>query len=429
MNLRPLLFAAVGAALLAGCKKEFDTPPVRNVPVGAALTVAQLRAQLPPGAPSRKFVGDSSVYAVVTADEQNGNLYKNVYVQDHTGAIQLRLLNSGGLYQGDSIRIYLRGTRLSLYQGMMQLDSVDVDNNIIKQATGIQKVPQDVTIDQVTPAMQGKLVRVTGVEFALSEIGQTYADAVNQVTVNRLLSDCNTELIVRTSGYANFANQQLPTGKGSIVGVVGQFGTTNPDMQLFIRNINEVQLNGTDRCDPLPTLCAPAASVQQDFATTTSNVDISNLACWNNAPQVGTRRWRGRDVSGNLCASASAVGSSAASDVQWLITPPVTVTPSTTLSFRSQRQFDAPGHTAPLAVFISTNYTISNLSNATWIPVPAPIASELTADGAWIASGAIGIASLLPPGYNGGFVVGFRYTGSGPNGQTMRINIDDVVIQ
>jgi hypothetical protein len=428
MNLRPLLFAASAAALLAGCKKEFDSPPVRTIPVGDVLTVAQLRAQLPAGAPSRKFVGDSSVYAVVTADEQNGNLYKNVYVQDQTGAIQLRLVNSGGLYQGDSIRIYLRGTRLSLYQGMMQLDSVDVDNNVIKQATGIQKVPQDVTIDQVTPAMQGKLVRVTGVEFALSEIGQTYADAVNQITVNRLLSDCNTELIVRTSGYANFANQQLPTGKGSIVGVVGQFGTTNPDMQLFIRNINEVQLNDADRCDPLPTLCPPAASVQQDFATTTSNVDISNLACWINAPQVGTRRWRGYTASGNLCAQATAFQSSASTDITWLISPPVTYGAGMTLSFRSQRGFGVPGHD-PFAVMISTNYNIANLATANWVNVPCAYATPATADQVWVDSGSIDLSTALPAGFSGSFVIGFRYTGSGTNGQTTNFRIDDVVIQ
>jgi hypothetical protein len=133
MDLRLTAAFAATVLLIAGCKKEFDTPPVRTLPTGSVLTVQQLRDLLPAGTQQRRFTGDSSVFAVVTADEQNGNLYKNVYVQDHTGAIQLRLVNSGGLYQGDSIRIYLPGTTLSLYQGMMQLDSVDVDNNVVKQ--------------------------------------------------------------------------------------------------------------------------------------------------------------------------------------------------------------------------------------------------------------------------------------------------------
>jgi hypothetical protein len=428
MDLRLTAAFAATVLLIAGCKKEFDTPPVRTLPTGSVLTVQELRDLLPAGVQQRRFTGDSSVFAVVTADEQNGNLYKNVYVQDHTGAIQLRLVNSGGLYQGDSIRIYLPGTKLSLYQGMMQLDSVDVDNNVVKQATGVVKLPQDVTIDQVTPAMQGKLVRVTGVEFALSEIGQTYADAVSQTTVNRYLSDCNNELIVRTSGYADFAGDQLPTGKGSIIGVVGQFGTTNPDMQLFIRNINEVLLNDPDRCDPLPTLCDATTSVDEDFATTTSNVDITNLDCWINAPQVGTRRWRGYSVSGDLCAQATAFQSSNASDITWLISPPVTYAPGKTLSFRTQRGFGVAGHD-PFAVMISTNYNIANLATANWQNVPCSYATPATADQVWVNSGTVDLGTVLPVGYSGPFVIGFRYTGSGPNAQTTNFRVDDVIIE
>jgi len=427
MNLRLTAMIAAIIVLAAACKKEYDTPPVRTLPTGSVLTVQQLRDLLPAGVQQRRFLGDSSVFAVVTADEQNGNLYKNVYVQDHTGAIQLRLVNSGGLYQGDSIRIYLPGTKLSLYQGMHQLDSVDVDNNVVKQATGIVKVPQDVTIEQVTPAMQGKLVRVTGVEFALSDIGQTYADAVNQATVNRYLTNCSSDLIVRTSGYANFAGSQLPTGKGSIVGVVGQFGTTDPDMQLFIRDINEVQLTSPDRCDPLPELCPATVNVNQNFASAVMNIDFAQN-CWINTPQTGTRVWRGYLVGTDMAVQATSFGSSNGTDVAWLITPVVTYTPGITLSFRSQRGFGVAGHEA-LSVQIATNYDLTNLATANWVTLPAAVAGSTVADQQWVASGDVDLGSVLPAGYTGSFVIGFKYTGSGPNGQTTNIRIDDVVIQ
>ena len=61
----------------------------------------------------------------MNSDENDGNFYKNVYVQDATGGLCLRLLNSGGLYIGDSIRIYLPGTVLAPYNGLMQLDSCE----------------------------------------------------------------------------------------------------------------------------------------------------------------------------------------------------------------------------------------------------------------------------------------------------------------
>lgn len=425
MNLRTAVLTLAVAVLAVACKKEFDSPPERTLPVGAVLTVAELRA-LFTGTPVH-FDTDRSVYAVVTADEQNGNLYKNIYIQDHTGAIVMRLLNSGGLYQGDSIRIYLPGTVLGVYAGMMQLDSVDVDNNVVKQATQVAKAPELVTLAQITPAMQGRLVRIDGVEFPVAEIGQTYADATNQSTINRNLTDCSTSVLVRTSGYANFAGQQLPSGNGSFVGVVGQF---NSDMQLFIRNVNEVQLFSIeDRCEPLPTLCDPTASVNESFATSVSNVNI-NLECWVNTPQAGDRVWRGYTITAdnNMTAQATAYGSSNGSDIAWMITPVVNYVPGMALTFRSQRGFGVAGHDA-LAVFVSTDYNIANLSSANWTALPAALANASTPDQVWVTSGSVDLGASLPAGYSGPFVIGFRYTGSDPNGQTTNVRIDDVDIQ
>jgi hypothetical protein len=434
------LFLAIGITFLAGCKKELDAPPVPTLPVGEVLTVQQLRALLPVEVQVKRFVGDSSVFAVVTADEQNGNQYKNVYVQDHTAAIQLRLQNSGGLYQGDSIRIYLRGTVLSRYQGMLQLDSVDVDNNIVKQATQVAKAPLQLTLHQLDSIwnsvggqefLQAKLIKVNDVEFAMGEacFGATYADAIGQNTINRMLTDCDEELIVRTSGYANFAGQQLPTGHGSITGVLGQF---LDDAQLFIRDINEVQLNNADRCAPCPMPCPPVQGVNENFSLAVANVDIiagthTTDTCWQNQPTVGSRLWRGYSVSGDMAAQATAFGSSNAQDITWLVTPPVTYSSGMTLSFRSQRGFGVASHD-PFALFISTNYLISPAS-ATWTPVTSTYATPATADQVWVQSGNIDLGQFLPAGFSGSFVIGFRYTGSDPGGQTTNFRIDDVVIQ
>ncbi|MFZ1692122.1 MAG: DUF5689 domain-containing protein [Flavobacteriales bacterium] len=431
--IRNLAIALSSAALLilVGCEKELDSPPVRTLPTGQVMTVAELRA-LYTGV-SHTFTGDSSVYAVVTADEESGNLYKNVYVQDHTGAIVLRLINSGGLYQGDSIRIYLPGTILGAYNGLLQLDNVDVDNNVVKQAAGVQKQPQVVTIAEInttySPAwshpLQAKLVRLEGVEFAVSEAcnGLTYADAASQATVNRTLTDCSGTLLVRNSGYSNFAGQQLPSGAGSMVAVVGQF---NDDMQLFIRKVSDVQMND-DRCAPCPQPCDGVSSLVQDFSTAVTNVDFV-VDCWNNQAQVGSRFWRGTSVSGNMAVQATSFGSGNASDVSWLITAPVNFQPGMLLSFRSQRGFGVAGHD-PFALFVSTNYTGLNLATATWTPLTCDYATPSTADQVWVNSGPVDLSTALPMGFSGSFVVGFRYTGSGSGGQTTNFRIDDVAIQ
>lgn len=416
-------FAALAVLLLAACKKEWDSPPARTIPVGSVLTVAELRA-LYQGTPVR-FTEDKSVYAVVTADESNGNLYKEVYVQDHTAAINLRLPFPGGLYVGDSVRIYLPGTILGSYNGMLQLDSVDVDNNVFKQATQVFKEPELVTIAQITPAMQARLIRLDSVEFIVSELGLTYADAAGQLSENRTLTDCdNNTILVRTSGYCDFAGQQVAQGNGSFVGVVGQF---NSDMQLYIRNLAEVDLDGA-RCTGVPDPpCTAVPTVNEDFNTLLDNVDI-DLDCWNNVAQTGTRVWRGDIYQSEIYAQATAFQSTNATDVSWLISPPVEFSAGKTLSFQTQKAFGVSGHDA-FAVFISTDFTGNNVATATWNPISCPYATSSTSDFVWVQSGTVLLDGYLPQGYTGDFVIGFRYTGSGPSGQTTNYRVDNVVIQ
>jgi len=430
MNIRIILLGIAAMVTVVACKKEYDAPPVRTIPVGQILTVAGLRG-LYDGVPVH-FGGDSSVYAVVTADEQNGNLYKNIYVQDHTGAIILRLLNSGGLYQGDSIRIYLPGCVLSNYRGMLQLDSVDVDNNTVKQATGVVKLPQVVSIAQInqvyTPywahPLQGKLIKLEGVQFVDGEAGTaTWADAVGQTTVNRTLQDCNGgTVIVRNSGFSNFAADTLPQGKGSFIGVLGSFDATS---QLFVRDVNEAQMTGP-RCGE--SSCIPEASLSEGFGSVVDGAEL-NIECWLNILIGGSGNWKGV-VSGSEFFAEAKPPSFSPNEI-WLISPPVQYTPGMALNFKTALgtvwQHDG------LSVMITTNTNLNNgtdVTNATWTPITgATLASNGSTISTWILSGAIGLNSYLSDGDN--FRIGFKYVGNGTSGanQATRFRIDDVTIQ
>ncbi|MEO8066116.1 MAG: DUF5689 domain-containing protein [Flavobacteriales bacterium] len=436
------LFIAFGAvALLASCEKEFDAPPVASIPNGSTVSIGQLRAMLKDaqdlGVPSIGFTAPMSVYGTVTADEQNGNLYKNVYIQDAGQAINVRLKAGGGVYQGDRIRIYLPGTRLGVYNGVIQLDSVDADLNIVKQSTMNVVEPLELTIAELNvprldsnffDTLQSVLIRLQDVEFIQDEAcnGLPYADAIGQQSIDRNISDCNGSVIVRSSGYANFANAPVAAGNGTFTGIVGQYNGTN---QLVIRNIAEVAMFG-DRCDPCPLPfqpCAPAPGVQQDFATVTNNVNI-DLACWfNGSTSTDLRVWRGSAFGSELYAQGSAYTSTATSTVSWLVSPNVQASGTNTLQFKTQRAFGDAGHD-PFALFICTNFDGTNLATATWTPVASTYAVDGTADFVWVDSGVIQLNGYLPNGYTGGLVVAFRYTGSGPNNQDTNFRVDDVQI-
>ena len=360
------LFTLAGLALLivtSACKREYDSPPEKTLPVGQVLSLQELR-NLFVSEPVR-FEEDYSVYAVVTADETSGNLYRNIYVQDDSAAINLRLQNPGGLYEGDRIRIYLPGTVLSKYQGMLQLDSVDVDRNVVKQETNVHVEPLNVTINEITPDIQGRLIRLHDVEFALNSMCQTYADAVNQTSEDRILTNCDGEtVVVRTSGYANFANQMIPSGHGSIVAVVGQF---NNNMQLTIRNVDEVNLNG-DRC-------TQGLNCEDIYFYKNFNDGSITSGGWKNYVVTSDpvqHNWTTSSAGSNnpdeiYAAVSGHNGNQTYSNTElWLISPSVDLSNAETpgLSFMNAKNYPGPA----LQLMISTDYdgTSDPTTQGTW---------------------------------------------------------------
>lgn len=419
---KTIFFFGLSIFFVTSCvKKEWDEPPVAAIPVGQLLTVQDLVDTF--NNVPIKFDQDYSLFGVITADDKSGNLYRNFYLQDNTGAILLRTLFSGGLAEGDSVRVALKGVTLTQFSGLMQLDSVNVDKNVIKQATQKFVQPQIVTLEQALndPTLIAKLIKIENVEFATSDLGSTFANAAQLQTQNRNLVDCNgNTIIVRTSGYANFANTVVPPGSGSLVAILGNFNTTR---QLYIRRVSDLEMTG-ERCTGGPVVCDPVASVSEDFSTAVNNIDIS-LACWSNMATVGGRVWRGSQntTTGNLSAQANSFSSGEANET-WLVSPPVQANGANNLSFESQMVFWT--HSG-LTVWLSINYEGGNPNGASWMQIPATIAGESSGT-AWIQSGTIPLSMSMPQGYSGTFRVGFKYNGNGTTAQTGTFRIDNVSI-
>lgn len=409
-NFRTAVLVLALAVVAVACKKEFDTPPERILPVGSVLTIAELKA-LYTGTRVR-FTEPKSVFAVVTADETDGNFYKTISVQDRTGGLTLRLQNSGGLYIGDSIRIYLPGTVLAPYRGLMQLDSIDVDNNIVKQATLVNVAPIDVELTDLTleamDTLQSRLIRVNNVEFATAEVvSGTWADAVNQSSVSRTLEDCalNT-VILRTSGFANYAGNPLPTGKGSIICIAGVYDT---DVQLTNRSMTGVNMNGP-RCPG------------QELPFFSKNFADQNLTSggWTQHALIGTTIWGVQDLgsSGNFYAYINNFQQGASEN--WYISPAIDITSLSTpkLSFRNACRFTGP----LLEVLVSTTYDGTSAPNLPdWTPL-SPALDTNAAQYVWTESGLLDISAFS----SSNFRVAFRYLGDNGNGRGWEI--DDIKI-
>jgi hypothetical protein len=381
------------------CDKEFDTPPIKELPTGNIITIADLRAMWV--TEDVKITDDISLYAVVTMDEQTGNIYKESYIQDATGAINLRLQSSGGLYEGDSVRVYLKGTIVSKYNQMMQLDSVDVDNNIIKQATQHNRTPELISdISQITAAHQAKLIRLENVQFNSAELGQTYADAANQQSMNHMLEDAaGNQIIVRTSGYANFADDTIPSLNGSFIGVVSQY---NNDLQLLIRDPNELNF----------TNARAQIKYFSDQSITSGGWTVQNI--------VGSVNWTTSDAgsTGNFYGVITNTSSNLICET-WYISPSTNLSASTApfFSFRSATFSSNPD----LEIYVSTDYDgVSLPATATWTLL-SPILSS--GSWSWTSSGNIDLSSYMQPSV----YVAFKYTGTGSAWTTWEI--DDLNIK
>lgn len=417
-------FCSIPIALVVmnySCKKKYDAPPQQVIPSGNPTTIAALKAIYP--GHDTTFKSDINLYCTVIADETSGNFYKESYVRDATGAIHLRLVASGGLYVGDSIRINLKGATLTQYQGVLQLDSINVDKMVAKQKTGLNPSPLTLSITQINDTYLSQLIRLNNVEFIPSDRNQYFADATNQQSLNRTITDCNNhQIIVRTSGYANFANQKTPSGNGSIIAIVGKYGG---QYQLYIRNYNEVQMNNPN-CGAIPS-----TTLNETFSAVTPGANI-NLIGWANVNANGTSAyWKGDNsfVSGNPTALATLYNISSGDDTLYLITPTMQATGTTqNLSFDVGMKYFKPSQPNKLTVHISKNYTSGPPSTASWTTVTGFSIPTGNTTG-MVNAGSVDLMPILGSGYTGTFRVMFKHYGSKTASLTTNVYIDNVKIQ
>jgi hypothetical protein len=335
-----LMISGAFTLFLASCvKQDFDEPPPITIPVGEIVSLTELRAMFTGQSIKFETGTVSSTFAIVVGDETSGNIYRNSYVQDTAVGINLRLNNPGGLYQGDSIRIFLEGLILSDFNGTLQLDSVDVDKNVIKIETGVHVEPKTVTIPELaTNAYNSQLIKLENVEF--KNPNNTWSDPVGLTSQNRWLMDqAGNEVIVRTSGYANFAGLPLPTGNGTFIAIAGKY---NNDIQLYVRDVSEIDLSG-NRYNLLV----------EDFA--------SDLGSFKAHSVFGNQVWTWATY-GNGCALISGYeNGSRFENEDWLVSPEISLENQESVFMMFREAINYSTIISNMTVWVSSDYDGTSL--------------------------------------------------------------------
>ena len=435
-----LTFAAIvlmtSATMLTSCKKDFDNPPGASDPnIVANTSIKALKAMhTTPGAYDY-ISGDVIISGVVTANDKSGNFYKQLWIQDSTGGLQV-LLDAASLFGtypvGRRVFIKAQGLTISDYNGTMELGiksnvsglpSLEgipgalISQYVIGGSLNNPVVPIVVTLSQLTTNMQdrylGSLIQLDGYEF--SDTTATYSDtSVYKSTTNRDIKSCTgPSVIVRTSAYANFAGQRVASGNGSIVAIYTTFGSTK---QLIIRDTADVMFHN------------PRCSIfEETFSSIGANSATLVLPGWKNIAEVGGALYQNAVFGSGptKAAKITAFSTGAATVTSWLISPAISLAGITSpkLTFTTSAGFPSAS-TPSFKVYVSTTYNGGNNPSAFFTTaLPAAIATPATGFSPFLSSGVIDLSA-----YAGQTIyLGWRYDGSDPT-KTATYELDDIKV-
>jgi hypothetical protein len=212
---------------------------------------------------------------IINGDDKSGNLYKTLSLQDSTGGIQIKIAGTNLYYtypEGRRIYIKTKGLYIFDYGGTAQIGGYidlagthpaaggialsNAPNSIITGQWGLTVPIKKTTIGQLQNGsyvdLQSMLYEIDSVEFAQQDTvpGATYANALSKAAGSLQLADCaGFNMILYSSGYANFANAAPAKGHGNILGLYTYYAFTSTDhYQFTIRDTTDIRFTSSQRC-------------------------------------------------------------------------------------------------------------------------------------------------------------------------------------
>ena len=254
INPLALLFIAT-ILLFSGCNEKFEAPPIK-MPVYSGqpenITVAEFRKQYATRPSRTVIVEDYILRAVIIGNDISGNIYKQIYIADNTGGINIGI-DQNSIYAsnrvGQEVFIKLKGLSSVVYGGELQIGYRGTYANripweIYREHIFFNGFPditsaraRVVTIPQITDDMVNTLIELRNVSFVNAGANFTIDNAVTDEMI--IDSDGNT-FPVRTSSYCDFANDRLPSGKVTLVGILGRYDSA---WQFMLRDRNDIKLS------------------------------------------------------------------------------------------------------------------------------------------------------------------------------------------
>ena len=219
----------------------------------------------------KQITDELQIKGTVIGNDIEGNIYNEVFIDDGTGAF-IVCIAQGGIYGflpvGQEILVNLKDLYIGAYgqQGEIGTPYTSASGStyvsrmsrflwndhykLIGSANPSSVTPEEFDQSRTTDATYldshcGKLMTLKGVELQAADGKATFAPDDGSVPltancVNRNFKGISSsQLVLRTSTYADFAGNVMPEGKVNVTGIFTRYRNT---WQILMRSINDIEL-------------------------------------------------------------------------------------------------------------------------------------------------------------------------------------------
>lgn len=250
--------ALAAVALLTACHDgPFDTPPPADNPLPATTSIADVRRLLDGNAVT--VTNDIAVCGIVTTSDSRYNFYRSLCIESDGAALEF-LAGIDRLHVdypvGCRVTVLLRGLTIGTYRGVLQVGAqpeagsyypttylaspAAVAAHLVRWDETLQPVaPTRLRIGDLTLAQCGMLVRIDGLHFVpdteseladsetvaaasaeSSALAEPTAPAATWAGTHRFCDASGAAIYSYVRSNADFADAAIPSGEGSLVGIL-----------------------------------------------------------------------------------------------------------------------------------------------------------------------------------------------------------------
>ena len=250
--------------ILVSCvqDEDFSVPPLECNDPNLSQTISAEDLYKNSSSSAKLYENDDVIIGYVVSSDEGGNIYKNISFVDGDGNgfnmavdkydtytfyepgrkvyINLKNLYTQIDFGGLEIGELYNNTQIGRVPELLIEDYIKRSCEVIDEETLVHKI----SLADISDDYLFSLIEVDNVQFKDDEVGENFYSSSNELggATNRyIVDDKGYEIIVRTSSFADFANNPLPEGSGKIRGILTRY---NDDYQLFMRSESDISMSG-----------------------------------------------------------------------------------------------------------------------------------------------------------------------------------------